>query len=161
MITRNLGRFESGYYRNLTKTVLVNLPSSSSSHRLSKRIQEETNCVQTLPNELIDQINFEIVCLLQKRSGSPYCLGKVQCKKQAIFNIINRYSLNKRYKICDMFLGDFNIITRAISNSKFVKIKNNSFRIKIHERKKRMVDQNLSVGSPYVYLCFDFIKINE
>jgi len=24
-----------------------------------------------------------------------------------------------------------------------------------------MIDQNLSVGSPYVYLCFDFFKQNE
>ena len=60
-----------------------------------------------------------------------------------------------------MFLRDFNIITRAFSDPKFTKIKNNSFRIKIHEQRKRMIDQNLSVGSPYIYLCFDFIKQNE
>ena len=162
MNTRNSGRFQSGYYRNLTKTVFVNLPLSSSHCRLPKRIKEETKgTIPTLPNDLIDQLNFEIVCLLQKRSGSPYCSGRVQCKKQVLLTIINRYSLNKRYKICDMFLRDFNIITRAFSNPKFIKIKNNSFRIKIHEKRKRMIDQNLSVGSPYVYLCFDFIKINE
>jgi hypothetical protein len=148
MNTRNSCRFQSGYYRNLSKTVLVDLPSTH--RRLSKSIQE-TSCFQTLLKDFIDQLNFEIVCLLQKRSGLPYCSGRVQCK--ALFNIIKRYSLNKCYKVCDMFLRDFNIITGAFSDPKLTKIKNNSFRIKIHEKRKRMIDQNLSVGSPYIYLC--------
>jgi len=60
MNTRNSGRFQSGYYRNLTKTVFVNLPLSSSHCRLPKRIKEETNCFQTLQKDLGNILNVSL-----------------------------------------------------------------------------------------------------
>ncbi len=165
MKTRYQGRFQSGYYRNLSKTVFLDSSTRKDRrkdrHRSAKRLKEEANVVQNRRHDLLDQLNFEIVCLLQKNSGSPYCSGRIQCKQQAITNITNRYSLNKRFKNCDSFLRDFNIICIAFCNSNFFKIKENTFRIKIYVKKKRMVDQNLSICSPYVYMCFDFIKMKE
>ena len=152
MKTRNNGIYNKGY-------------NSEEDH---ENYSENRELINKISKNIINNINIFMIKSL-KKSKNPIKKAKVELTDFFFLYLKNKYNLDYKYKICEDFISDFNIINqRLIETSTETKaiyyIKTNTFNLKLNKKrfiyyldkesvkKKKLINPTLSI---------QFIRENE
>ena len=123
MLTRNKGKFTTGYYKNLDKCIDYCCKNNI--------LGKENKCIRTIKNSLkmsnlIKSINFNILSkLYRSRKTSPIISFKITIDENICNFLKQNYNFTSKFNECDSFINDFKIKTIRCRNIKFYCIAQN------------------------------------